>query len=85
MGDKRVSIRTLPSGEKVHHHPPDDKHPEGKMVLIRETSPLRDRLEAALEDNQRRHEDLQAKHTERIEAKKAEQAAKGLPPEKSHF
>lgn len=85
MGEKRASIRTLDSGEKVRHFPPDDQHPEGKMVLLRETSPLRDRLEAALEDNQRRHEALQAAHMERIETKKADQAAKGLPPEKSHF
>lgn len=85
MGDKRISTRTLPSGERVHHFPPDEQHPEGKMVLLRETSPLRDRLEAQLEDNQRRHEALQAVHMERIEAKKSDQAAKGLPPEKSHF
>jgi hypothetical protein len=84
MGDKRPSIRTLDSGEKVTHFPADDAHPEGKMVLIRETSPLKDRLDAQLEENQRRHEAIKQDHLDRIAVKRADQQGKGLPPEKSH-
>lgn len=83
MGDKRISVRTLPSGEKVWHHPPDAAHPEGKMVLIREHSPLRERLHAAREENRRRHHELKRHHTHRIAHKRSAQIAKGTPPEKS--
>lgn len=73
----------MPSGEKVRHHPPDEAHSEGKLELTHEGSALKDRLDAARDDNQRRHDHLKAVHTERIEDKKAEQADKGLPGEKS--
>jgi hypothetical protein len=85
MGNKRSSTRTLPDGYSVRHSPPDAEHPEGRMDLIRDRSPLRERLDAALEDNQRRHAELKARHTERVEFKKVAQRAKGLPPEKSHL
>lgn len=84
MGDKRPSVRTLDSGEKVTHFPADDVHPDGKMVLIRETSPLKERLDAQLEENQRRHEAIKQDHLDRIAVKRADQQGKGLPPEKSH-
>lgn len=83
MGDKKISIRTLPSGERVTHSPPDDLHPEGRMDLIADVSPLRDRLNAAREDHQARHAELKVTHTEAIALKKADQQAKGLPEEKS--
>lgn len=85
MGDKRVSVRTLPDGSKVHHHPPDDSHPEGKQVLIPGPSALKARLEAQLEDNERRHRQLQQRHVDAIDAKKARQRDRGLAPEKSGF
>jgi hypothetical protein len=85
MGEKRPSIRTLPSGERVTHHPPDEAHPEGKQVLIRDGSALKDRLDAQLAENKRRHEELKATHADRVETKRADQADKGLPPEKSAF
>lgn len=53
------------------------------MDLIRDHSPLRERFTAADEDNKRRQAVLQARQTERIESKRAIQAEKGLPPEKS--
>lgn len=83
MGEKRISKRTLDSGEQVIHHPPDDQHPEGKMVLVRTGSPLRERLDAALEDNQTRHAEIHQAHADRIEAKKVAQFDRGLPSEKS--
>lgn len=83
MGDKRPSVRTLPSGEKVMHHPPCEEHPEGKLVLIRDCSPLRDKLDEMLGDHQERHDELKAIHGQRIAAKQAVQQAKGLPAEKS--
>lgn len=69
MGDKRVSIRTLPTGEKVKHHPPTDTHPEGRMVLIMETSPLKERLTAALADNQAAQKQLKERAAARLKAK----------------
>lgn len=83
MGEKRVSTRTLPTGEKVLHHPPTDDHPEGKMTLIREGSSLRDQLNASLPDEQARMAELQAAQEAAVEAKRTDQLAKGLPPEKS--
>ena len=83
MGEKRVSTRTLPSGEKVLHHPPDEVHPEGKMTLIREGSSLRDQLNDSVEDDRGRQEELEAARLAVVEAKRADQIAKGLPPEKS--
>ena len=85
MGDKRVCIRTLPSGEKVRHEPPDDAHPEGKMTLMSspQTSPLRQRLAEALATERSECDRIKQELFDRIEAKKAEQEAKGVPPEKS--
>lgn len=83
MGEKRVSTRTLPSGEKVQHHPPDEAHPEGKMTLIRESSSLRDLLDASVGEDQARLRELEDQRLEVIAAKRADQSAKGLPPEKS--
>lgn len=83
MGDKRPSIRTLPSGERCHHHPADDQHPEGKLVLIKDCSALRDKLNDMYGEHKERHAELKAAHTERIEIKRAHQRRKGLPAEKS--
>jgi hypothetical protein len=83
VGDKRISIRTLPSGERVNHFPPDDRHPDGMLVLIRDHSALKDRLLAARPKRKLRHEAIHAGHIDRIKVKVANQKAKGLPPEKS--
>lgn len=83
MGEKRVSIRTLDDGTMVRHSPPDDEHPEGRMDLVTETSPLREELLVRRDDNKARHEELKAIHEQRIAARKAAQREKGLPAEKS--
>lgn len=83
MGDKRVSKRTLSDGLTALHYPPDDQHPEGKLVLLRDSSPVRDHLNERHEHHQARHEDLKATHTGRTEVKIARGQAKGLPHEKS--
>lgn len=83
MGDKRVSTRTLPSGETCLHHPPDDQHPDGKLVLVRDCSPLRDKINDTRDEKKSRHDDLNAVHEVRINNKLARHKAKGLPPEKS--
>lgn len=83
MGEKRVSIRTLPSGERVNHFPPDERHPEGKQVLIRDGSPLKDRLIARRSHRKLRHGAIHQGHIDRIKVKVASQKAKGLPAEKS--
>jgi hypothetical protein len=86
MGDKRVSIRTLPSGEKVRHYPADEAHPEGKMRLLADdsTSPLCVRLNEAIPDCLTRQAQQQAALQERIAVKQAaEKAAPAVPPEKT--
>lgn len=83
MGEKRVSIRTLPSGERVTDYPPSADYPSGHQELIRDRSALRERLDEHREAKQARHDAIHARHVEAIEAKKARQAAAGLPPEKS--
>jgi hypothetical protein len=83
VGDKRVSIRTLPSGERVQHHPPDDRHPDGMLVLIPEGSALREKLDAQREEKRERHVAIHEGHQERVVTKVAAQQVKGLPSEKS--
>lgn len=75
MGNKRNSIRTLADGSKATHKP------DGTMYLIRDRSPLREKLAAAREKKQRRHEAIHARHLQRIEVKKNKQ--QDLPNEKS--
>jgi hypothetical protein len=82
VGDKRPSIRTLPSGERCVHHPPSDEFPEGMLTLIRDCSPLRDRHEARLEEHRSRHADLKGEHHDRLRVKRGVQQAKGVPAEK---
>jgi hypothetical protein len=77
MGEKRTSVRTLPSGEKVVHRP------DGTMELIRGRSPLREKLAATRMEKKRRHGVIHARHLQRVEVKRLRQRAKGLPPEKS--
>jgi hypothetical protein len=83
VGNQRVTVRTLPDGSKVNHYPPDERHPQGKMVLIHDHSPLKARHDAMLADKKRRHKVLKAVHTTRIAFKKAKQKANGWPAEKS--
>jgi hypothetical protein len=83
MGNKRPSVRTLPSGERVTHYPPDPEHPKGKMVLLRENSSLRDTLNASATEDQAACNALWYAQQERIEAKQEAQKVAGLPPEKS--
>lgn len=83
MGAKRPSIRTLPSGEKVMHHPPDKHHPEGMLVLIPDRSALRERHDARLSEHRHRHRELKDVHHRHIRIKKAAQRAGGVPAEKS--
>lgn len=83
MGEKRESIRTLPSGERVRHFPADEDNPDGKMVLITDVSPMRERLEAEREEKSARHAELKKKHAAALAAKQAAMAAgDAVPPEK---
>lgn len=77
MGDKRVSVRTLPSGEKVTHHP------DGHQELIRDRSPLREKLAAKRDHKKHHHGLIHQAHLLRIERKQHRQRRKGLPSEKS--
>lgn len=82
MGDKRISVRTLPDGSKAYHHPPDDAHPDGKLVLITESGadPAGDPEEFAA-----RRAELKQAYQDAIDTKRASERAKGVPPEKSPF
>lgn len=77
MGDKRVSVRTLPDGSKVTHSP------DGTMVLIRDRSPLRERLAGKRDHKKHRHAQIHQNHLQRIDLKKHSQRRKGLSSEKS--
>lgn len=83
MGKTRVSIRTLSSGEKIYHYPPDDEFPEGRKVLVNEGSALAAELDARLEQNEEALGDLRVISQAKVTAKKeAEAADPPVPPEK---
>lgn len=82
MGEKRPSIRTLPSGERARHLPPDELHPEGQLVLIRDGSPLLDRIKARHAENSRRVVLLGAARQRNLHRKRARLEAGQVPPEK---
>ena len=82
MGKKRVSVKTLSDGTKVTHHPPDDQHPEGRMVLIPE-----DKIAQRLLDKRKSiHDgisDIHVAHYAKVQVKRdAEAAYPAVPPEK---
>ena len=71
MGKTRVTIRTLASGERVYHYPPDEDFPEGRTVLINSGGSLTAEL------------DLKVVSQAKVEAKKeAEAQDPAVPPEK---
>jgi hypothetical protein len=83
MGQTRVSIRTLPSGEKVYHYPPTEEFPEGRTVLINDESALASHLESRKESNEEALGDLRVITQAKVEAKKVLEAADpAVPPEK---
>lgn len=82
MGDTRATVRTLPSGERVTHHPPSDLHPEGKMVLI-PAHAAKARHAVTRATNRARHAVLKAVHIQRITVKKGQLKANRWPSEKS--
>jgi hypothetical protein len=84
MGKTRVTVRTLPNGDQVTHYPPDDDHPEGRMVLIApETSAIAASLEERRDAQEEAIRDLRTFHNAKVKAKKdAEAADPAVPPEK---
>ena len=83
MGQTRVSVRTLASGEKVYHYPPDEQFPEGRTVLVNADSALAEELESRREDNEEALRDLRVINQAKVEAKKvAEADDPAVPPEK---
>ena len=82
-----MSIHELPSGERVHVHPPTRRFPNGKKVLVRDhaNSPLRKRMMAKLDENIARKQELRDEHARRLQAKRDRLAAHpAVPPEKRH-
>jgi hypothetical protein len=78
MGDKRISIRTLPTGEKVEHHP------DGRQVLIRDSSPLKVRHADMLGRHREHQRTLREGHQRRVDTKRELQRRGGIPAEKRH-
>lgn len=79
----KPKVVVLESGEKVIQHPPDEQHPDGKKVLITESSPIRDKLNSLLEDHKAQHEEIHQRNREILTAKQDKQAAfPAVPPEK---
>lgn len=82
MGNSRVSIRTLASGEKVYHYPPDEQYPEGRTVLIGKSA-LAETVQQRIEENEEAVRDLKVINQAKVEVKKeAEAADPAVPPEK---
>lgn len=85
MGEKKVSIRTLDSGEQVRHEPPDEDHPDGKMTLIPGQSALRERLEDSAEDKRERLAELANRQRNRLRSKQESlKAHPEVPGSKRH-
>jgi hypothetical protein len=84
VGDKRISIRTLPTGEKVEHHPSDHRHPDGKLVLIPGICPLKERHANMLGRHREHQRTLREGHQARALTKRELQRRGGIPAEKRH-
>lgn len=80
MGDKRPSIRTLPDGYKIIHHPPSEAHPQGKMVLCPGQSRVRERLLAAHPAHREAHQKIKDRHYSLVERKRLSLAAHPAVP-----
>jgi hypothetical protein len=68
MGDKKPSVRTLDSGEKVTHYP------DGRQVLIHSTEHA-DRVHERQQELEDAHTALNEAHLANIEAKRRSLAA----------
>ena len=69
--------RRFSNGERVRCHP------DGRRVLIRDRSPLREKLDAAQEDNCCAHTELKQRQRERLcKAKDSLDAGNSVPHEK---
>lgn len=80
---QKPKVVVLDSGEKIIQNPPDDQHPDGKKILIKESSPMRDKLNGLLEDHKAQHAEIHQGNRDRLVAKQEKQAAyPAVPPEK---
>lgn len=68
MGEKKVSVRTLPSGERVNHHP------DGRQVLIHNDE-HRTRVHDRQQELEDAHATINEAHLANVEAKRASLAA----------
>lgn len=82
MGKKQISVRTLDDGYRVHHHPPTDRHPDGKQTLVPGQSRLRERLEAAHPGHRVSHAALHIRHQQAIDQRRESLHRGGVPHEK---
>lgn len=78
----KPKIETLPTGERVLREAPDSLHPDGKLTLLQDSSPLREHFDRAEEGHRAALEELRAQEKAAQDAYKARLHAAGLPPEK---
>lgn len=82
MGKKRVSVRTTKDGIRARHYPPDETHPDGRLVMLRDTSPLREMLKSGRHAAHIQLMQLRDRHRQRIVFKKAKLTQDGIPSDK---
>lgn len=83
MGEKRISVRTLPDGTKVRHHPPDERHPDGKMVLVRQgPNGLQQHFREHEEEHRAAIEEMRQQHLAAVNRLRDLHEKGGLPPSK---
>lgn len=83
MGKKRVSYRTLPDGIRARHTPPDEQNPGGRLEIVREGSPLRERILARRPLVKSMLSDIRENHRKRVDFKLALQRKGDVPPDKT--
>jgi len=71
MGETDPVIETLPDGYHVRRFAPDASHPQGKVVLLADRSPLREKLQAEQGARWVRHQELQECQCRRLDTKRA--------------
>lgn len=79
MGAKKITTRTLETGEQVYHHPANDEFPDGREVLV-PTRTIADRLAARQEEFEEAEKARQERLLQEIAAKRESLAAHPAVP-----
>ena len=83
MGDEKVTVETLASGEQVHDHPPTPEFPDGRQVLAPRNA-IAEMLQGKAQEHQDANDALLATRLEAVAEKRQSLAADpAVPSEKS--